>query len=470
MRKFLLILTMSWSSCCLYAGDNDQVLPDELETHEQESSVDSACYVDEVSIDLKDRTLWPDMVPEQHVNRLVINVGPRDKEQWQIIREKYPDVKELVVKSLSIRWTIGIDFIVSNYSELSSLDLSGLSIRPERVKQIADSKNMESLVKLNLSGNAVGSEGVGYIANSPYLANLEYLNLSNNNIYEREGGMGYLANSPYLKKLKELYLDNNVIKNAGVIKLVASENVKNLEVLSLNSNLIGPFGAQKIADSEYLQSLRVLNLRNNGIKFTGAYNLVISPNYKKLETLRIGSNGLDFRHGYRTRKFKYNPAQHARLFMQDWQLTSLKTLDLSNNYVGIDLIREMFLPRYKLALDELDLSNNRDIKAEAVELIANTPLLENLKVLNLSRIGDVNAGIIAIVTSKYITNLTHFYAAGLALNKKSYNQLINSTNFDNLIELVVPGNWESPDQYIFEIPVKRKFRFVKFSNGLERTF
>jgi uncharacterized protein (TIGR02996 family) len=178
----------------------------------------------------------------------------------------------------------------------------------------------------------------------------------------------YLASLPILRHLTYLSLACNEIDNRGVQALADSPHLTHLTVLRLPANAIGPTGAQALANSPGLANLTTLNLSSNPIGDEGARSLAGSRYLTNLAELSLNTTSLG--------------DEGVQALASSPILANLTTLNLYSNAIG----------------------------PAGAQALASSATLGRLRFLALghnNRLGD--DGFQALVTSPYLTGLTHLY-------------------------------------------------------------
>lgn len=140
--------------------------------------------------------------------------------------------------------------------------------------------------------------------------------------------------------------------------------------------------------------------------------------------------------------FELAPIRHAMLNCHragDAQpLADCRQLEQLNGLIlaGIEPngVRQIFGRRHFPCLEKLILGQNQ-MGDEAVRSIANSPGLENLKVLDLSRNGLRNASAVALAESPYITQLETLLLSHNEIRLTGARALAESPNFERLKHL-----------------------------------
>jgi len=333
---------------------------------------------------------------------------------------------------------------------------------------------LKHLKKVDLSEN--GIEDVSYIAAALIgISQVQSIDLSSNNIKDISA-LGYCHN------IKELKISNNNINNISSLKYL-----RNLEKLDISNNLV-----QNIYPLRYLRNLKSLNIGGNNIE-----NLYPLSNLINLEELYMSGNiqakditsdryiEISLDNVIDDKKLKLN-GRYISIFSKDWndnytiynnkyiiyhkdyiiynkkpvditpleKITSLKKLDVSNNYLT------SIYPLHTLTnLEYLDISHNdindisyiadmvklKELHAEFNDQIEDIGALSDLASLEKLDISNNNIGDISslrnLVRLKYLDISCNNVSNIDSLEWISPHKDINTGEYlSGLIELKLNGN------------------------------
>ncbi|KYH34458.1 internalin-A precursor [Clostridium tepidiprofundi DSM 19306] len=236
--------------------------------------------------------------------------------------------------------------------------------------------NLKHLTKIDVSGN--GIDNVSYVAAALLSLNqIKSIDLSNNNIKD-------ISALGYYHSLKELNLSNNKINNISTLRYL-----RGLEKLDISNNLV-----QNIYSLRYLRNLKSLNISGNNIE-----NLYPLSNLINLEELYMSGNiqakditsdryiEISLDNVIDDKKLKLN-GRYISIHSKDWNdnytLYNNKYIIYHNDYVIYNKKPVDITPLEKItSLKKLDVSNNY--------LTSIYPLhtLTNLEYLDISH-NDIN--------------------------------------------------------------------------------
>ncbi len=179
-------------------------------------------------------------------------------------------------------------------SGLLSLNLDGVGLRGEGVRELAASPHLRGLRYLSLSGNHIGEKGATALAQSLNLRSLAVLDLDLTDLPDR--AIQALADSTHFQDLRSLKLRSIVLETDAVRALGASPWAAQLIALDLSGSRMLDAGVQELAAAPRLGNLRWLDLSGAGAGPVGVRALAASPNVARLIALdlswnRIGEEG-----------------------------------------------------------------------------------------------------------------------------------------------------------------------------------
>lgn len=283
------------------------------------------------------------------------------------------------------------------HPEITGLNLTGMGIGDEAIKEIAKNK---TLLTLEVKGNNISSEGAKALANND---NITALILDGNKIGD-EGAEALLKNS----RLSSLSIERCHLSNVRWPDVLS--NNKSLEELNLSSNNIGDDTARIISKNQHLKSLQ---LRSNKIdkgvmallemKSLNDLNLSINPlssnSITAIESnFTISNITTDFYYAYhpQTRLVKFmnalgykniiNGCCHGisfmamqALYIKDGMLnfnTRLNEIDAIVSSLQKEILRELSIEKRKeLEIEALEGSLKKEFDNRLSEKI-NTRLVE----------------------------------------------------------------------------------------------
>jgi uncharacterized protein (TIGR02996 family) len=210
------------------------------------------------------------------------------------------------------------------------------------------------------------------LAVSPHATGLRSLSLSQAGMTAR--GLDALLASPHLRGLRRLVLRGNELGNEGISKTVSAD-LPSLVALDIGENGLGPGGATALARSPLPPRLEelVIRERRGGDDLARA---LFSAEWPALRKLSLCLNQMS---GAGAAALAANPS-----------LVNLRELDLTLDY------RQPLAPLFKAPhlarLERLGL--NVSVRASAMESLAHSPMLANLRSLVAK-----DAGVAAVLAS-----------------------------------------------------------------------
>jgi uncharacterized protein (TIGR02996 family) len=223
-----------------------------------------------------------------------------------------------------------------------------------------------------------------------------------------------LAASPHATSLRSLALSQALMTERGLDALLASPYLRGLRRLVLRGNELGDEGIGKTVSADY-PGLVALDIGENGLGLAGATALARSPLARRLEELVI-------------RERRGGDAVARALFSAEWptlrklslclnqmggagvavlaacpSLASLRELDLTLDYR--QPLAPLFNAPHLARLERLAL--NVSVAASAMESLARSPMLANLRSLVAS-----DAGVAAVLASPASAGLVELSVDG----------------------------------------------------------
>ncbi|WP_029630347.1 TIGR02996 domain-containing protein [Zavarzinella formosa] len=252
---------------------------------------------------------------------------------------------------------------------------------------------LNRLSAITMYAQHLGDELAHSLVDSPHLGDLRQLNIGRNRIRDR--GVQRLARSPRFEQIVGMDLSDNTIRDPGIRAVAESSNLTNLVSLELRRNEITPVGLGMLCSSATLSSLRELGAGLNYISTPYEGNI---------------------------------PAAGA---------VELRSLDLSENGLTVESLREMIrLPGF-MHLEQLDLGHNEVGNAGAT-LLADWSGAASLRILRLThnRIGDDGAR--ALARSNYLFNLTDLDVSDNPMHDPGAFEFLNSLGLPRMKNLAMP--------------------------------
>lgn len=229
--------------------------------------------------------------------------------------------------------------------------------------------HLTQLEAIDFSNLPVNIDGNNFLTKVPFTGSLRMINLKNTGL-EIEG-VGYLLKNSFLENVEVLDLSDNYIGNMGIAALAGSDYLKKLKALNISNCGVAASGVYALTHSDKLPSLKILDLSSNALSSLGITNLSsLSSNLDKLEYLDLSDTGLD--------------STGMENLAQAYKLAHLKGLNLSNNPLGEEDIRNLIRSPFFNHLDVLILNDIKSLSPSLVrELQQKYPSVSIKKTLDL---------------------------------------------------------------------------------------
>ena len=284
----------------------------------------------------------------------------------------------------------------TSLSQAESLHLGYNELGHKGVQALVDkAPYLSSLKELFLYGTGFGIQGAQALASGDF-SSLELLHLNSNKMYSE--GAASLA-SGHFPVLQELFLGLNHISAEGAQALACSKAFPKLKTLHLSSNEIADFGAVALAETTSLPELQNLGLLDNKIGEEGVVAIAKSRVFEELQALQLSGN-IPTETGFAALgKASYIPQLRTlRLFgtkmrqaelealLQGETFSQLCCLEIGGNPFGAEGPRALLKTTQMPVLEELHYPQMMMFSpaGDWFELFADAPILEHLRVLDLS--------------------------------------------------------------------------------------
>ena len=346
--------------------------------------------------------------------------------------EKISLLKELCLndsKNRSEELAPAISSVVAKNKSLEVLSLRDNGLNDDGVIKISESLCKCSKLKvLNLQNNNItekAAEALAYIISSNrgleeiYLGNnqlqlgvikiakrlkdissLKVLDLSNNNISEQAADE-LAAVIKISKSLEKLWLDGNHLGSSTIVVIIALQEISSLRQLYLNdsknrSEELAPAISSVVAKNK---SLEVLSLRDNGLNDDSVITIAQSLcDHSKLKALNLQNNNITEKAAEALASVISCNSRLEKLCLGNNQLqlgvikiargvkniSSLKVLDLSNNYITEQAVDELVAAiRISKSLEEIWLNSNY-LRSSTIVVVNALQKISSLKELSLN--------------------------------------------------------------------------------------
>ncbi len=254
-----------------------------------------------------------------------------------------------------------------------ALDISCEYLNAKQFEQLMQSERMQGVEVLDMSSNRVRSTGALYLAHANHLSSLRVLKAGFNEL--GASGMQVLTQSQgVFENLSELYVDGNLIDSRGLMHLLEAPWFASLEVLDVAKNKLENNALHALFDGLSRHG-KIRRLVCDGNTFTGDGCAMdaLSQDFDGLEILEVRSCELN-----ESDLFKF----------------------MNGNWSG---------------LKSLDLSRNRKLTDDHVQVMANNSSFQQLERLSL---GGTDITLDALDYLHQLTSLTHVtipYRSGFRL-------------------------------------------------------
>lgn len=266
---------------------------------------------------------------------------------------------------------------------------------------------------------------VPHLTACEHLRTIETLDFSGCHLHDR--ALQQLLTSPHLKRLTGLNLSGNGINTPGLRALVQSPLFARLRLLDLSRNIaIGDTAVRLLAHANPDNNLKALNLAGDNLTLHGLDALFRSTSLAHLTDLDV--SGVHF----------FVPGEVGSL-LENMQLPrQLLSLDVSAPRMSHFL--SLLIPALSSA--HLRALHLRNVAAESrdAELLANSPSLANLTLLDLQRNKLGAAGITALTESPHLASLTRLNVSFNNIRDAGAKALAASSHLRRLLALNVGGN------------------------------
>lgn len=274
------------------------------------------------------------------------------------------------------------------------------------LKLLAATEPSTKLEVLDIGLNHLRANDFAALAKASWLPQLRSLSMKFNAAGERGARALFLETD--FTQLRALDFGGNEIGDGGVAALVSNATIRSLESLSLEGNraapLIGPDGARSIAQWSAARSITTLDLSANKIGDDGLVALVTSPHLARVRSLNVRQNGITANaicelSGRPTEMRPKRVVLMGNRLGQDSSLQGERVADLWTNaywlsecehlaldYTDVDrdafasLLASNSLP----ALRSLHVSSSRSLSNDALIMLVESPLAEQLTALDVS--------------------------------------------------------------------------------------
>jgi uncharacterized protein (TIGR02996 family) len=265
-----------------------------------------------------------------------------------------------------------------------------------------------------------------------------------------------LAECPHLAGVRHLSVDDIRLSDQGLAVLVASRYISNLAVLRLGYG-VSATGLKALADSPHLGRLTALTLGGGRLWPAAGEILGQSRSLKSLTDLDLSDSGIDLK-GLRAlvdsplaKRLKhldlsvsFSPAavvgaEGAQILGQSPILNELRFLNLHWNKIGDGGLEALAQARSLHRLEHLDLTNNQ-IHAEGMAALGASRVLANLRHLVLRDNYLHDSSIVAFAASRTLTKLACLHLQDNRFGAEGAQALAECPALSALTELNLANN------------------------------
>ena len=180
------------------------------------------------------------------------------------------------------------------FANLEELSLFSIRLTPAKVQTLADSTQLRALKTLRICFADLNSTAGQILADSPILNKVEYLDLSFSHL--GPNGCDALLQSSQLKKLLHLELTHNcTVSSLRGQSLLRSPLLDSLRCLQLGYSRLKEADVLRLLASGRGQALRLLSLQGNELKTATAEALAGATHLSEMRTLVICGNQMGLR-------------------------------------------------------------------------------------------------------------------------------------------------------------------------------
>jgi uncharacterized protein (TIGR02996 family) len=284
---------------------------------------------------------------------------------------------------------------------LRGLHLGGIELSTQAIRQLCDT-SFTALAELGIVQGGLGASEIEILANSHLVHQLKFLNLSGNS---RMGGIGveFLASSRQFSHVRRLDVQGNHVGDSAVRALARAPRWSSLTQLNLGSCDVTGAGVEAIASSPHCGGLEHLRLEANRIGVRSCKALAVSTTLANLACLDLA---------------------HCDLAPQ-----GLSALVQNTNRLW----------------RALNLSHNSGISDESARMIAQSPSLVGLRLLNLFECGLTPWGIKDLMWSPYLTELHTLAVGNAGCDERFWEILATCPRHPKLRELLIWADEYPPE-------------------------
>lgn len=360
-----------------------------------------------------------------------------------------------------------------------NLMMAGLNLAG--IESLAEWPGLAGVRSLLLGSNQVGPGGLARLARSPYWQRLRLLAFGMNDVTDQD--MQTLADAPRAASLRSLDLSmNRRLGDAGVQALAASPHAGNLRELYLGYSTFGNAGLAALARPRGLRRLRRLSLAGGFVgDTTGVACLLRGPLLRRLRSLDLSCVPLDAA-GLAALRRPTPRLHYLRLDLPAVEVSAWRRLvvsgalrSLTHLVAGslpagglaalcaagaVPRLTTLRLPGWKGSADEVRLldqcgllgqlrrlslaSPGEQTMAGSIAVLARSPRVAGLTLLDLSHAPLGDAGVQALTAGRHWGRLTRLDLSGCRLGQAAAEALARWRGLVGLRQLHLRSNRIAP--------------------------
>lgn len=197
--------------------------------------------------------------------------------------------------------------------------------------------------------------------------------------------------------------------------IAAMEALSQLEGIEIAEQSLGPKGVNAFASSPHLTSLRALSITGCKSGHEGAAAIANNPALANLEILILSQGRIE--------------SAGAEALARSPHLTKLHTLVLDENQLGAAALRAIAESESLANLRYLTINSNKNIGADGVVALANSPHLRSLETLHLRGVNMRTTGATALANSPILSTVKELSLFSNNITEKGKQALRESTTY-----------------------------------------
>lgn len=195
----------------------------------------------------------------------------------------------------------------------------------------------------------------------------ELVHLESSHNYIGSRGVRRLLELGMSSSLETLIVSGGEIDSDGAVALAYAPSSRTLRHLDLSVNPLHARGASAISHSPVLGNLEELRMSSCGLGLQSLYQLLATPKLPNVAVLDLSHNDMS----HNTMRLPVHPSPRLR---------SLQRLNLSNNHLDTETLKNIFTQGLVGSVEELNVSHNQ----LDMDVFRGAPFLTKLKTLDIS--------------------------------------------------------------------------------------